>query len=353
MTTLTESVSHSANLATAPVHNPAAWRRRDVADTSAWVSPLSAAEQTAIMALSSWLIAQAATPSNVAAVTSSNPHLLRELAPRLGRIRQALQNGLGFVLMRNFPVQRMMPEAVRLAYLSLGSCLGQPMPQNREGELLHDVRDVGADRHDPNVRLSRTNAEQDFHTDAADIIGLLCLQNSRSGGESRIVSSVAVYQEIAAARPDLAVLLFEPRYFHMKGEQAPGALPYFKLPITQRIEGQLSTFFIGWYLRDAEKLDSVPALSDAQRELLCLYEETANRPDLGLQMQFEPGDVQWLKNSVILHKRSEFQDWPEPERKRHMLRLWLAADDFKDGIVAIRRGHLTAAATTISKRPTV
>ncbi|WP_374348744.1 TauD/TfdA family dioxygenase [Chitinimonas sp.] len=327
-----------------PFASRSAWRAHDVADTGLWQWVLDSREQAAIIALGNWLAAQGTSDACVAPLVAAYPDALRELAPRMATIRQALQHGLGFTLMRGFPVQHLSASAARLAYLALGSLLGEAMPQNRQGELLHDVRDIGADRHDPNVRLSRTNAEQDFHTDAADIIGLLCLNKSRSGGESRIVSSVAVYQEIAASRPDLAPLLFEPWYFHLKGEQAPGALPYFRLPIARMVDGQLSTFFIGWYLRDAELLEGVPALSDAQRELLSLYEAVANRADLGLQMQFEPGDVQWLKNSVILHKRSEYQDWPEPERKRHLLRQWLAADDFTDGIVALRRGHEAAAA---------
>lgn len=334
-----------------PFANPAAWQSADVAGVKApqpWIHRLSGTEQAEIVELGRWLEALGATPADLAALPTRNPDAMAALRPLLAGIRESLKSGLGFALMRGFPVASMSPEASRLAYLAIGSLLGRAMPQNRQGELLHDVRDTGANRHDLNVRLSRTNAEQDFHTDAADIIGLLCLQKSRAGGVSRIVSSVAVFNEVAKARPDLAPLLFEPWYFHMKGEQAPGALPYFRLPITRALNGQLSTFFIGWYLRDAEHLSGVPPLSPAQRELLDLYEAVANRPELYLDMHFEPGDVQWLKNSVILHKRTEYEDWPEPERKRHLLRLWLAADDFDDGIVALRRGHEAAAAAAAS-----
>jgi hypothetical protein len=69
-----------------------------------------------------------------------------------------------------------------------------------------------------------------------------------------------------------------------------------------------------------------------------MMEQTANDPGLYLDMEFRPGDIQLLKNSVILHKRTAYEDWDEPERKRHLLRLWLAAPDFEDGDEQLRGG---------------
>ena len=61
-----------------------------------------------------------------------------------------------------------------------------------------------------------------------------------------------------------------------------------------------------------------------EKSLLDLYEEIASAPELYLDMQFEPGDIQLLSNHVVLHARTEYQDFAEPERKRHLLRLWLS-----------------------------
>ncbi|HSW08003.1 TauD/TfdA family dioxygenase [Aquabacterium sp.] len=209
---------------------------------------------------------------------------------------------------------------------------------------------TGADPRDPTVRLSTTNAEQDIHTDGADVIGLLCLHAAKSGGQSRIVSSVSVFDTMHQARPDLARLLFEPWHFHLKGEHAPGAQPYFSLPIVRRVGGQLSTFFIGWYIRDATGLPAVPPLTQARQDALSLYEAIANDPALYLDMDFRRRDIQWLKNSVILHKRMSYEDHDEPVRKRHLWRLWLASPDFEDGIVALRRGHAAAAQASAAPR---
>lgn len=320
---------------------PANWRGDVLRQSKEWIRELGAEERRELIGLGARLAARA----NVADLARSRLDLtaLPALGALVAEVRSVLKSGRGFVLVRGFPLDEMSSDAARLTYVALGTALGVPKAQNRQGELVHDVRDTGADRHDLNVRLSVTNAEQDFHTDAADIIGLLCLQKARSGGLSRIVSSVAVYNAVASARPDLAPMLFEPWYFHMKGEQPAGAPPYFQMPIAHVIGDQLATFYIGWYIRHAEHLPGVPRLTPAQHELLALFERTANDPALYLDMEFERGDMQLLKNAVILHKRTEYEDWPEPGRKRHLWRLWLAARDFTDGIAATRDGHAASA----------
>jgi len=253
------------------------------------------------------------------------------------RWRDTLHRGRGFVLVRGLPVERMTPDDAAAVYWVLGLHLGAPVPQNFSGELLTDIRDTGADPGDPSTRLYKTRAEQDFHTDGADIIGLLCLKTSKSGGESRIVSSVAVYNEVLRRRPDLAPLLFENFYWHYFEPHMPEPI-WFVRPICAKRGGGLNTSFIPWYIRRAQELEGVPPMTRAQNETIEIMETTANDPTLYLDMEFVPGDIQWLKNSVILHKRTAYEDWDEPEQKRHLLRLWLAAPDFEDGDEQLRGG---------------
>ena len=52
----------------------------------------------------------------------------------------------------------------------------------------------------------------------------------------------------------------------------------------------------------------------------------AASPELYFDMDLAPGDIQWLSNHTILHARTGYGDYPEPERKRHLLRLWLSLD---------------------------
>ncbi len=254
------------------------------------------------------------------------------LADATARAMSSLTSGRGLILIRGIPVQGHSRDTVARLYETWGRALGNPQPQNLEGELLTDIRDTGADPDDPDVRLYKTRAEQDFHTDGADVIGLMCLSGAKSGGESRIVSSVRVYRALRERRPDLAPLLFEPWWFAIPGARAralPEAMPR---PIATFDGAKLETFFIGWYIRNAQLFDSVPKLTDAQRELLEVYEGIANDPSLYLDMHFRPGDVQWLRNAFVLHKRTAYEDFPEPERKRHLLRLWLSAPGIDDSM---------------------
>ena len=192
-----------------------------------------------------------------------------------------------------------------------------------------------------------------------DVIGLLCLATASSGGASRLVSSVRVYQAVRALRPDLAPLLFEPWFFHLPGARARGLPEALPRPIATFDGRKLETFFIPWYIRNAQGLASVPPLDAARRELLALYEATANDPSLTLDMEFRPGDVQWLRNAFILHKRTAYHDHPEPERKRHLLRLWLAAAVLDDATPRFSRSaaerhredrHRTRAGSMFSNR---
>jgi hypothetical protein len=252
------------------------------------------------------------------------------LADATATTRRALTSGHGLILVRGLPVVGRSRAAAAELYAMWGRALGDPQPQNLEGDLLTDVRDTGEDPENPDVRLYRTRAEQDFHTDGADVIGLLCLQGSKTGGESRVVSSARVYSVLRERRPDLAPLLFAPWFFQLPGARARGLPEAFPRPIARFDGKKLETFYIGWYIRNAQRCDGVPKLTQAQLELLDLFESIANDPTLYLDMHFRPGDAQWLRNAFVLHKRTAYEDHPEPHRKRHLLRLWLSAAGIDD-----------------------
>jgi hypothetical protein len=316
-----------------PIDSPAAWTGADLASRTDWIHVLTPAEVSDVERVAASIVAQA-TPRE--ALTRDDV-AFDALAPAIAAWRETLAHGRGFLLVRGLPVERMSFDEAVAAYWALGLHLGSPVPQNFGGEVLTHVRDTGADPTDPSTRLYKTRAEQDFHTDGADVIGLLCLHGARRGGESRIVSSVSVVDAIGKKSPELVPVLFRDFYWHYFEPEMPSPV-HFTRPICRAQGGRLNTFFIPWYIRRAQELPDVPRMTDEQEAALVALETTANDPELYLDMEFRPGDIQLLKNSVILHKRTEYVDWDEPERKRHLLRLWLAAPDFDDGDEQLRRG---------------
>lgn len=263
---------------------------------------------------------------------------LPTLSPKIAGWMGNLDRGRGFVLLKGFPVEAHSEEVCTAIYWGLGLHMGRAVSQNTDGDLLGHVRDVGADPNAYGVRLYKTRAEQDFHTDGADIIGLFCLKTARRGGVSRIVSSPAIFNRLLRERPDLVPVLFEDFPFDTQGQHKPGGRPWFMLPLCRFEDGRLRTFFIPWYIRESQQHPGAPRLTKAQLEAIAFIETAANDPGAYLDMDFEPGDMQFLKNASVLHKRTEYEDFDEPERKRHLLRLWLVEPTFSGGDERLRKG---------------
>jgi Taurine catabolism dioxygenase TauD, TfdA family len=249
--------------------------------------------------------------------------------PRFGKdltsIRDdVLLRGRGFMVIRGLPVERYSIAQAAAAFLGIGAYFGKPVSQNGKGHILGHVKDLGRSIDDPTARIYQTTHKQTFHTDSVDIVALLCLKTARSGGLSRIVSSLLLYNEMFHRRPDLAALLFEPFCFDRRGEVAPGQQGYYRTPIFHWHADRLSVMYGNrYYIASAQRFPEVPRLTEQQMEALDLFDALANDPANYLDIEFKPGDIQLIHNHVILHDRTDYQDWPEPERKRHLLRLWL------------------------------
>ena len=200
----------------------------------------------------------------------------------------------------------------------------QARSQNGKGHILGHVKDLGRSIDDPSARIYQTTHRQTFHTDSVDIVALLCLKAAKAGGLSRIVSSMLLYAEMVRRRPDLAVVLFEPFCFDRRGEVPPGKKGYYETPIFHWYADNLTVMYGNrYYIESAQRFPEVPRLTAKQIEALDLFDALANDPTNYLDIAFKPGDIQLIHNHVILHDRTDYEDWPERERKRHLLRLWL------------------------------
>ena len=249
---------------------------------------------------------------------------LPTLAPRLQAILDEVLNGRGFVLIKGLPVERWTRRQAAIAFLVIGVHLGNLRMQNAQGHLLGHVRDLGRSSDDPNTRIYQTRERQTHHTDSCDVVGLLCLRAAKSGGLSSLVSSTTIFNEMRRRRPDLLRVLLQPIETDRRGEVPEGSKPYFTIPVFNYHDGLLSAIYQRQYIESARRFPGVAPLTSLQIEALDLLDQLANDPQLNLMMELQPGDIQLVHNHTILHDRTAFEDHPEPERKRHLLRLWLA-----------------------------
>lgn len=303
------------------VQGPSVWYGPQMTRSSEWLHELSAADIAEIEAAT---LPLARAEADIARITKAD-FPLPSLAPKLARICDEVVNGRGFALMRGLPVERWSIREAATAYFGIGAHFGSARSQNAKGHVLGHVRDLGRNAEkDPTARIYQTRERQTYHTDSCDVVGLLCLKTAKSGGASALVSSMTIYNEMLKRRPDLLPYLFEALHTDRRGEVPVGEKPWHDIPVYNWYEGRLSALYARRYIESARRFREVAPLTPQQTEALDLFDALAEDPALNLQMSFTPGDMQWVHNHTMLHDRTSYEDWPEPERKRHLLRLWLA-----------------------------
>ena len=320
------------------IRDASAWYGPELEGRTDWIEHLFAAEIAEVESAAKEL-----DKSDDLTSITTNDAPLPTLGPRLRRLLDEVLDGRGFVLIRGLPIERWTKREAAIAFLVIGIHFGRLRMQNADGHVLGHVKDLGRTSMDPNTRIYQTRERQTHHTDSCDVVGLLCLRPAKSGGLSNLVSSTTIFNEMLRRRPDLARVLFDSIETDRRGEVPEGAKPYFSIPVFNWYEGLLSTIYQRQYIESARRFPGVAPLTPKQIEALDLFDELANDPALNLMMEFQPGDMQFVHNHTILHDRTAFEDFPEPERKRHLLRLWLAPPNARPlpEIYAERFGSVT------------
>ncbi len=302
-----------------PIIGPRAWYGRDLQHSDEWLYRLNDAELSEIDAALNHALAK---NCDLAKITKDD-FPLPTLGPILEDLRQEVLDGRGFAVIRGIPIEDYDRAAQATIFWGLGQWVGHGRSQNGKGHLLGHVCDLGYDADNPDVRIYQTTERQTFHTDSSDIVALMSLKKAKEGGFSAVVSASTVYNEMLRRRPDLAKLLFAPIATDRRGEIPPGMQPWFNVPVLSWFDGELTPLYQRNYINSAQELDGAPTLSAEQIEALDLFDSLCDEPDLHIEMMLELGDVQFVSNHSTLHDRTGFTDWHEPERRRHLFRLWL------------------------------
>jgi TfdA family taurine catabolism dioxygenase TauD len=303
-----------------PVKSPAAWYGPEIANRDDWIYRLKEDDLREVAAA---VAAVRGRGVKLEAITRED-FPLPAFGPQLAQFLEEIKTGRGFVLIRGLNDLRFTREDLPFAYWGIGTYLGEPATQNANHDLLGHVRDEGRKfGSEITARGYHSNAHLDFHVDGCEIVGLLCLHPSMSGGRSALVSAVSVYNEILRRCPSQMDMLYR-GYRYIKREAALTSEPVseHRLPVFGRFDDDVSCRFVRTKI-EAATAKTGKSLSKEEVAALDAFESIARDPALRLDMDFQVGDIQLINNYKILHSRTEFEDFPEPERKRHLLRLWL------------------------------
>lgn len=244
----------------------------------------------------------------------------------LDRAIRTTQSRWGMCLVKGFPTDEWSEADMRIAYWGMGLHMGVPRTQNRASEVINDVRDAGGSYKVKGGRGYNTNAGLDFHQDSCDVVALLCRRTAKTGGTSKVMSSVALRDRVKELRPDLIPVLEASNWFHsFQGTQDPSQPAFYRCPIF----GQEGPFFCARTNRKnivAAQRDfpEVPRLTAQQEEVLDLMDTIMPSDEYCYSMELERGDMQLLNSFVTLHSRTPFEDFEDPDQKRHLMRLWLS-----------------------------
>jgi len=313
------SRAHKPTRLMQPIDDPSGWYPEELERSREYLYRLSDAEIGDLTDA----VAQVEGRTHDLKEVSRDDVSLPVLGSVLDDLRTEVIDGRGFVMLRGLPVEDRTRFQTAAAFWIVCSHFGPAVSQNGKGHLLGHVKNLGADINSPTGRGYNSPSELSFHADSCDIFGLCCLRTGKSGGQHRIVSSVTVYNEMLKRRPEMVKELAFRFYRSRRGELPPGeTVPWTRQPVFSVTDGYFAARGAGSTMKRAQGMPGVPELTAAQKEAVALYQELAG--EFAMNVDFEPGDMQIVHNYVALHARTAYNDWPEPERRRHLLRLWMS-----------------------------
>lgn len=255
----------------------------------------------------------------------------------MAKVKSILDDGVGFAVLDRLPMEDYANDLRLEIYWLLGQCIGRPVAQKWNGEMIYDVADTGAD-YAYGTRGSKTSVELNFHTDNAfarmvpDYVGLFCRHPAKRGGVSRFCSLYSVHQRMFEQYPDALERLYQPVLFDRQKEHPSAAAtvclaPYFSWR-NERLFARANASLIrkGYEVAAVEMDAALVAALDA-------IDEVCDAEDLWFEAQLQRGQIQYLNNHEVGHYRSAFEDHDNPELKRQLYRLWHreAGDTSYDG----------------------
>lgn len=253
--------------------SPQAWKAEDVQRDTSWILRLSPEEVDGLrVALAH---AQKKVGKPLLEMTQEDFPLPNATRNILQQAINVTQGRWGMCLVKGFPTDEWTEDDMRLAYWGIGLYLGVARPQNRDSDIITDIRDTGGNYKARGGRGYNSNAELDFHQDSGDIVSLLCRRTAKSGGSSKVVSSIAIYNYLQEHRPDLIPVLqrADNWFWSWQNNQDPTQPAFYRCPI---LGNDTAPFCMRIHRKNIEAAQRdfphIPRYTHQQREVLKLLE---------------------------------------------------------------------------------
>lgn len=303
-----------------PIEGRADWLGAEIANSTAWVTELTPDDRQDVKRAFAFARQRGATLETM----TKEDFPLPVFGPKLDGVMDEVERGLGFHLVRGFPIEGYSKDDLRLIYWGLGKHMGTAVSQSMRGDLIGDVRDFHLGAGISTMRGYTSNGGQGFHTDSCDVSALFTLRQGIAGGESHVESSVAIHNELLRTRPDLVDVLYEPFYWSWQGQELEGEKPYYQQPVFSVQDGHFCCRIIAMHIQSAQLFPEVPRLTAAQIEAIAAMRELQAQERFQVHFKMQPGDLEILNSHVTFHGRTKFTDGDDEAHTRHLLRMWLS-----------------------------
>jgi hypothetical protein len=247
----------------------------------------------------------------------------------MAEVRRILKQGVRFAVVDRLPLDELSKDEAQCIYWLLSSMVARPVAQKLDGTMIYDVHDTGAQAlPGSGIRPDKTNIEIRFHIDNAynttppEIVGLLCLKTAKSGGTSRVLSFHTVHNRLLSEHPEHLPRLYKPFWFDRQKEFFAGEPETFFAPVFEDDGEELRARFSVHQINGGYAMKRMPVGNEGAAALAATM-DIFEDPEVSIDFEFAPGEIQFVDNRTLGHSRTEFEDYPEPEHRRHLVRLWL------------------------------
>ncbi len=212
-------------------------------------------------------------------------------------------------------------------YTLIAEILGELIIQNIKQEKIVEIKDVGKSMQSGG-RYHETKEGGSHHTDSPqwedvpDYLGLFCVHNAKKGGTNLFLSAYTIHNRILKGRKDLLNILYEKFHFDKRGEFKEGESSTVFEPIFKFKDGKLYFRYLRNYIDAGHDIQN-QSLSESQKEALTYLDNSMSEEDMIMSYDLKPDDMVFSDNHWIVHGRTAFEDYDDPNLKRLMLRTWI------------------------------